>query len=97
MEPEDLYELDSDRPDLTDSVLLQAMDGFVDAGATVLRPLATMFYGDRLGMVVDHGHLILSFVDRGFHRIFLPAGFYKFALTATCARRARSCSRWDPR
>ena len=35
MEPEDLYELDSDRPDLTDSVLLQAMDGFVDAGATV--------------------------------------------------------------
>jgi hypothetical protein len=35
VEPEDLYELDSDRPDLTDSVLLQAMDGFVDAGATV--------------------------------------------------------------
>ena len=35
VEPEDLYELDSDRPDLTDGVLLQAMDGFVDAGATV--------------------------------------------------------------
>jgi len=35
VEPEDLYELDSDRPDLTDTVLLQAMDGFVDAGATV--------------------------------------------------------------
>jgi PAC2 family len=35
MNSEDLYELDSDRPDLTDSVLLQALDGFVDAGAAV--------------------------------------------------------------
>jgi PAC2 family len=33
--PEDLYELDADRPDLTGSVLVHALDGFVDAGSTV--------------------------------------------------------------
>lgn len=34
-DPADLYELDSDRPDLTGAVLVQALDGFVDAGSTV--------------------------------------------------------------
>lgn len=34
-DPAELYELDSDRPDLTGAVLIQALDGFVDAGATV--------------------------------------------------------------
>jgi hypothetical protein len=34
LDPRDLYELDSDRPDLTDVVLVHALDGFIDAGAT---------------------------------------------------------------
>lgn len=34
-DPADLYELDSDRPDLTGAVLVQMLDGFVDAGSTV--------------------------------------------------------------
>lgn len=34
-DPAELYDLDPDRPDLTGAVLLQALDGFVDAGATV--------------------------------------------------------------
>jgi predicted ATP-grasp superfamily ATP-dependent carboligase len=34
LNPEDLYELDSDRPDLAGSVLLHSLDGFVDAGST---------------------------------------------------------------
>jgi hypothetical protein len=35
VEPDELYELDADRPDLTGAVLVQALDGFVDAGSTV--------------------------------------------------------------
>ncbi|MBO2451954.1 PAC2 family protein [Actinomadura barringtoniae] len=34
LNPEDLYELDSDRPELTGTVLLHSLDGFVDAGST---------------------------------------------------------------
>jgi predicted ATP-grasp superfamily ATP-dependent carboligase len=34
LNPEDLYELDSDRPELSGSVLLHSLDGFVDAGST---------------------------------------------------------------
>ena len=34
-DPADLYDLDADRPDLTGAVLVQALDGFVDAGSTV--------------------------------------------------------------
>ncbi len=32
LDPADLYELDPDRPDLTGAVLVQALDGFIDAG-----------------------------------------------------------------
>jgi len=32
LDPSELYELDPDRPDLTGCVLVQALDGFVDAG-----------------------------------------------------------------
>jgi hypothetical protein len=35
LDPSELYELDSDRPDTTDAVLLHMMDGFSDAGSTV--------------------------------------------------------------
>ncbi len=35
LDPEDLFELDADRPDLTGAVLLHTLDGFVDAGAAV--------------------------------------------------------------
>jgi hypothetical protein len=35
LDPRDLYELDSDRPDLTGTVLVHMMDGFSDAGSTV--------------------------------------------------------------
>jgi hypothetical protein len=35
LDPQDLYELDSDRPDVTGAVLLHMMDGFSDAGSTV--------------------------------------------------------------
>ena len=34
-DPAELYDLDPDRPDLTGAVLVQALDGFVDAGSTV--------------------------------------------------------------
>ena len=33
LEPEDLYEVDSDLPDLRGAVLLQQLDGFMDAGS----------------------------------------------------------------
>lgn len=33
LDPRELYDLDSDRPDLTGVVLLQALDGFIDAGS----------------------------------------------------------------
>ena len=35
LDPEELFDLDADRPDLTDVVLLHMIDGFVDAGAAV--------------------------------------------------------------
>lgn len=35
LDPEELFELDADRPDLSGTVLLHALDGFVDAGAAV--------------------------------------------------------------
>ena len=34
LDPDDLYDLDPDRPDVDGAVLLQALDGFVDAGST---------------------------------------------------------------
>lgn len=34
LDPEDLYDLDPERPDVDGAVLLQALDGFVDAGST---------------------------------------------------------------
>lgn len=35
LDPEELFDLDPDRPDLSGTVLLHALDGFVDAGAAV--------------------------------------------------------------
>ncbi|MBV9594826.1 MAG: PAC2 family protein [Actinobacteria bacterium] len=35
LDPEELYELDPDRPELSHVTMLQALDGFVDAGSTV--------------------------------------------------------------
>ena len=35
LDPEELFDLDADRPDLTGAVLLHTLDGFVDAGAAV--------------------------------------------------------------
>jgi hypothetical protein len=35
LDPQALYELSEDRPELTGSVLIQALDGFVDAGSAV--------------------------------------------------------------
>jgi len=35
LDPEELFDLDADRPDLSGAVLLHALDGFVDAGAAV--------------------------------------------------------------
>src|SRR4051812_30332071 len=35
LDPEDLFDLDPDRPDLSGAVLLHTLDGFVDAGAAV--------------------------------------------------------------
>lgn len=34
-DPEELFDLDTDRPDLSGAVMLHALDGFVDAGAAV--------------------------------------------------------------
>ncbi len=34
LNPEDLYELDADLPEMTGPVLLHSLDGFVDAGST---------------------------------------------------------------
>ena len=34
LNPEDLYELDTDLPEMTGPVLLHSLDGFVDAGST---------------------------------------------------------------
>jgi hypothetical protein len=35
LDPEELFELDADRPDVSGAVLLHTLDGFVDAGAAV--------------------------------------------------------------
>ena len=35
LDPEELFDLDADRPDLTGAVLLHTLDGFVDAGGAV--------------------------------------------------------------
>lgn len=35
MDPEELFDLDADRPDLTGAVLLHVLDGFADAGSVV--------------------------------------------------------------
>ena len=35
LDPAELYDLEAERPDLTGAVLIQALDGFVDAGSTV--------------------------------------------------------------
>ncbi|WP_375498442.1 PAC2 family protein [uncultured Jatrophihabitans sp.] len=35
LDPEELFDLDADRPDLSGAVLLHTLDGFVDAGAAV--------------------------------------------------------------
>lgn len=35
LDPAELFELDSDRPDVTGAVLVEALDGFIDAGSTV--------------------------------------------------------------
>ncbi len=32
LDPKDLYELEADLPELVEPVLVQALDGFVDAG-----------------------------------------------------------------
>jgi hypothetical protein len=46
MDPEDLFELDADRPDLTGAVLLHGLDGFVDAGSAVRLARAALLAGD---------------------------------------------------
>ncbi len=46
LDPEDLFELDADRPDLSGAVLLHGLDGFVDAGAAVRLATATLLAGD---------------------------------------------------
>ena len=46
LDPEELFELDIDRPDLSDAVLLHTLDGFVDAGAAVRLARATLLGGD---------------------------------------------------
>jgi hypothetical protein len=45
-DPEELFELDADRPDLSGAVLLHTLDGFVDAGAAVRLARATLLAGD---------------------------------------------------
>jgi len=45
-DPEELFDLDADRPDLSGAVLLHTLDGFVDAGAAVRLARATLLAGD---------------------------------------------------
>lgn len=52
LEPEGLYDLDPDRPDLTGVVLVQALDGFIDAGGA--RKLAV----DHLLATLEHRVLV---------------------------------------
>ena len=46
LDPEDLFELDADRPDLSGAVLLHCLDGFVDAGAAVRLARETLLAGE---------------------------------------------------
>jgi PAC2 family len=46
LDPEELFDLDADRPDLSGVVLLHALDGFVDAGAAVRIARTTLLSGD---------------------------------------------------
>ncbi len=46
LDPEELFDLDADRPDLSGAVLLHTLDGFVDAGAAVRLARATLLAGD---------------------------------------------------
>ena len=44
--PEELFDLDADRPDLSGAVLLHTLDGFVDAGAAVRLARTTLLADD---------------------------------------------------
>lgn len=46
LDPEDLFDLDAERPDLSGAVLLHALDGFVDAGAAVRLARRTLLVDD---------------------------------------------------
>jgi hypothetical protein len=46
LDPEELFDLDADRPDLSGAVLLHALDGFVDAGGAVRLARATLLADD---------------------------------------------------
>ncbi|HEY8302190.1 MAG TPA: PAC2 family protein [Jatrophihabitans sp.] len=46
LDPEELFELDADRPDLSGAVLLHSLDGFVDAGAAARLARATLLAGE---------------------------------------------------
>ncbi len=46
LDPEELFDLDADRPDLSGAVLLHALDGFVDAGAAVRLTRQTLLDDD---------------------------------------------------
>ena len=46
LDPEELFDLDADRPDLSGAVLLHTIDGFVDAGSAVRLARATLLAGD---------------------------------------------------
>src|SRR3954447_3941859 len=46
LDPEDLFDLDPDRPDLSGAVLLHTLDGFVDAGAAVRMVRTTLLAED---------------------------------------------------
>ena len=55
LDPQDLYELEPDLPELGSPVLIQALDGFVDAGSA--RRLA------REHLLSSHGSRILATFD----------------------------------
>ncbi len=46
LDPEELFDLDADRPDLSGAVLLHTLDGFVDAGAAVRLARSTLLVDD---------------------------------------------------
>jgi hypothetical protein len=45
-DPEELFDLDADRPDLSGAVLLHTLDGFIDAGAAVRLVRTTLLAND---------------------------------------------------